>query len=71
VGSAAGMILGLLPRTKKNGEDLRTIYVPDGTMNVVVVVVVIIPISIYCIHFDYHFSNAIIMRTDCVKDLGL
>jgi hypothetical protein len=23
------------------------------------------------IHFDYQFSNAVITRTDCVKDLGV
>jgi hypothetical protein len=31
VGSAAGVILGLLPGTEKDGEDVDTTYIPDGT----------------------------------------
>jgi hypothetical protein len=37
VGSAAGVISGLLPGTEKFGEDLWTTYVPDGTTDIIII----------------------------------
>jgi hypothetical protein len=41
VGSAAGVILGSLPGTEKDAEDLCIIYVPDGTMNCIIAIIII------------------------------
>jgi hypothetical protein len=46
VGNAAGVILGLLPGTEKNGEDLYTTYVPDGTMDFIIIIIIIIIINV-------------------------
>jgi hypothetical protein len=37
VGSAAGVISGLSPGTEKAGEDLWTTYVPNGTMDIIII----------------------------------
>jgi hypothetical protein len=42
VGSAAGVISGLSPGAKKVGEDLKTTYVPDGTMDIIIIIFIII-----------------------------
>jgi hypothetical protein len=41
VGSAAGVISGLSPGAKKVG-DLKTTYVPDGTMDIIIIIFIII-----------------------------
>jgi hypothetical protein len=42
---------------------------------IIIIIIIIIGISFtrktYSIHFDYHLGNAVITRTDCVKDLGV
>jgi hypothetical protein len=38
VGSTAGMISGLLPGAEKAGEDLQTTYVPNGTTDIIIIV---------------------------------
>jgi hypothetical protein len=40
VGSAAGVISGLSPGAEKDGEDLETSYVPDGTTDIIIIITV-------------------------------
>jgi hypothetical protein len=42
VGSAAGVILGLQSETERNGEDLWKTCIPDGTMDFIVIIIIII-----------------------------
>jgi hypothetical protein len=37
VGSAAGVISGLSPGAEKDGKDLWTTYVPDGTTDIIII----------------------------------
>jgi hypothetical protein len=39
VGSAAGVISGLSPGAEKAGEDLWTTYVPDGTTDIIIIII--------------------------------
>jgi hypothetical protein len=43
VGSTAGVISGLSPGTEKAGEDLLTTYVPNGTMDIIIIISIINP----------------------------
>jgi hypothetical protein len=40
VGSAAGVISGFSSGAKKAGEDLLTTYVPDGTTDIIIIVII-------------------------------
>jgi hypothetical protein len=42
VGSTAGVISGLSPGTEKDGEDLLTTYVPNGTTDIIIIINIII-----------------------------
>jgi hypothetical protein len=42
VGSTAGVISGLSPGTEKAGLDLLTIYVPNGTADIIIIIIIII-----------------------------
>jgi hypothetical protein len=50
VGSAAAVILGSLPGTEKDGEDLLTTHVPDGTKDFIIIIIIII---ISCHRFSF------------------
>jgi hypothetical protein len=39
VGSTAGGISGLSPGAEKAGEDLKTTYVPDGTTDIIIIII--------------------------------
>jgi hypothetical protein len=39
VGNAAGVISGLSPGAKKVGEDLYTTYVPNGTADIIIIII--------------------------------
>jgi hypothetical protein len=41
VGSTAGVISGLSPGAEKAGEDLQTIYVPNGTTDIIIIIIII------------------------------
>jgi hypothetical protein len=38
VGSTARVISGLSPGTEKAGVDLKTTYVPNGTMDIIIII---------------------------------
>jgi hypothetical protein len=39
VGSTARVIPGLSPGAEKGGEDLQTTYVPNGTTDIIIIIV--------------------------------
>jgi hypothetical protein len=41
VGSTAGVISGLSPGAEEAGEDLYTTYVPDGTTDIIIIIIII------------------------------
>jgi hypothetical protein len=51
VGSTAGVISGLSPGVEKDGEDLYTTCVPDGTMDIIIIQFDVI--SIYSTYLTY------------------
>jgi hypothetical protein len=42
VGITAGVISGLSPGAEKDGQHLWTTYVPDGTTDIIIIIIIII-----------------------------